>query len=119
MITVLHCAKIMGLLVIPGAYCPNRDVNVASEVVEENKHERDDSNIGHDGEKIEEEEFQEVEHLIDKQDIEKDEKNEDEDGQDTGKQMKDMHILENEDHNGSRKDIQLKSEKYKQIDWHI
>jgi len=78
------------------------------EDTEENEHERDD--IGHDGERIEEEESEEVEDLNDEQDKEKEEQNED--GEDIEKQMEDMHLLENEDHDEGEKDRKSESEKY-------
>ena len=82
------------------------------EDTEENEHERDDSIVGHGGERIEEEESEEVEDLIDEQDKEREEQNEDEDGEDMGKQMEDMQLLENEDDEEGEKDTQSKSEKH-------
>lgn len=55
---------------------------------EENEHERDDVVVIQDGDKVEEEESEEVEDLIDEQDKEKEEQNEDEEGR--------MSLLEDE-----------------------
>ncbi|BAT78383.1 uncharacterized protein HKW66_Vig0100640 [Vigna angularis] len=82
------------------------------EDTEENELERDDSIVGHDGERTEEEESEEVEDLIDEQDKEKEEQNEDEDSEEMGKQMEDMSLLEDEGHDEGENDTQSKSEKY-------
>lgn len=72
----------------------------------------DDDVVGHDRDRFEEEEPEEVEDLIDEEDKEKEEENEDEDGDDMGKQNEDVKLLEDQGHYEAEKDTLATSEKH-------
>lgn len=82
------------------------------EDTEENEHggvKEQSGGIEDDADKVEEEESEEVEDLIDVEDKEK-EQNEDEDGENMGKLMEDMSLLEDQSHDEGAKDTQETSE---------
>ncbi|XP_061369620.1 uncharacterized protein LOC133312446 [Gastrolobium bilobum] len=81
-----------------------------SQRVKEQSSGGDDDIVGHDRDRVEEEEPEEVEDLIDQEDKEKEEENEDEDGEDMVKQIEDLSLLEDQGHNEGEKDTQETSE---------
>lgn len=82
-----------------------------AEMVKEQNGGADDDVAGHDRDRVEEEDPEEVEDLIDEEDKEKEE-NEDEEGDDMGKQIEDVKLLEDQDHNEAEKGTQATSEKH-------